>query len=244
MPRPDANYDYTQDDVYAADQASRNPTAAEAEDFVMTAPDAEFTKSVEEIEAANGFREIPVGEHEVIIVGNSPPKTKRKDAFVGGRRASYTVFTTLIKFALPDDPGATVSDYFELPPSVASEHPAYFHGTKSADGKGKPGFMADKLYTFLGKIGFPVIKGRRLPDECLRLANWRGRRVILTVEPGEPYTDQTTGETKAGRPGVKLYSYKPAGSATPGHASAPASHSPASPKPSQSGPALRGLDNI
>jgi hypothetical protein len=239
-------YDYTRadDDVYANDQASRAPQGDDIDNFTFAAPDAGFSKSAEDIERENGFADIPPGEHELEIIGfRDKPKLKSKTAYVGGRRVTYSVYAVNVKLALPDNHRATVSDYFELPPAVAAEAPGYFEGTTSPD-KGAKGFMAAKLYHFLERLGFVIVKGRRLPDECLRLGNWKGRRVVATVEAGKPYYDQTTGMEKAGFPGIKLYSYKPAGSSTAGHASAPASPSQASPKPSQSGPALRGLDNI
>jgi hypothetical protein len=251
MPRPD-NLDYTAEDrIYHQDQAANAPQGDDIDNFTFAAPDAGFSKSAEEIEKENGFQDIPPGEHELVIVGfRDKPKTVNKQAYVNGRRVSYTVYAVNVKLALPDNPRATVSDYFELPPVTADGAAGYFEGSKDPN-KGSKGFMAGKLYHFLERIGFVIVKGRRLPDECLRLGNWKGRRVVATVEAGKPYQqyDQTTGlyTEKAGFPGIKLYSYRPAGSpvAGPAPSSAPSASPAASgPKPSQSGPALRGLNGL
>ena len=234
-------YDYTREDdaVYDSIAPGSSAPSESPDDFVIAAP-AESYKTAEEIEAESVFRDIPPGEHELVVCGFSKPKLERKDVYVNGKRASYSAYSVLVKLCLADDPRAQISDYFILPPATASELPAYLHGSKGPEGKGA-GFMASKFYYFIQRIGFVYPKGGLLPAEALRLGNWKGRRIIATVEAGKPYFDAVTGENKPGKPSVKLMSYRPAsGSNQP-----PAGAAQASParRPNRPATAPMGLGN-
>lgn len=247
MPRPDESYDYTQDDaIHSAIDAADGTggrKAGEFDDYVIQVSDDAYTKSADEIEKENGFQDIPPGEHELEITGLvGKPESVRKTMYVGSRRVDFTSIAVSLKLSLPGNPRANVTDYFLFPPATSAEAAGYYEGTKNP-GKGAAGFWAGKLYHFLERAGFTIVKGKRLPDECLRFGNYWGRRVVATIEAGKPYMDQVTGEEKPGRPGIKLYSYRPAGS--------PLAATPAAPSPTQAVPAtpppvalLKGLENV
>lgn len=212
-----SEYDYTQEDVAVA-----------AEDFEIAnvvAPQ----KSAEEIEAESSFEEIPPGVHELVVVGFlKPPKAERKDVFVDGQRRGFDTHSVVVKFALPDDRGKQVTDFFLLPPGDPEGLDAYHRGSKGPQGK-VPGFNSNKFFHFLERLGYPVPKGGALPAEARKLGNWVGRRIVATVVEGDAFTktktDTETGEevqeTKPGRNQIKLFSYRPAGSTISGPVATP-----------------------
>lgn len=180
---------------------------ASADDFEI--PDVQaISKSAEDIEMEGSFNEIPIGDHEVVILGFlGAPKEERKDAYVNGKRVGFVAHSVIVKFGLVSDPTYQVTDYMLLPPGDPVGLQAYYDGSKAADGK-KKGFMASKFYHFIERVGFPYIKGQPLSPDARRLGNWKGRRVHLTVDPGDAYFDQKSGEEKPGRNQVKLFSYR------------------------------------
>jgi hypothetical protein len=224
-------YDYTKE------------KAASAEDFEISDAAVASERSADEIEQENSFDQIPPGTYELEIVGFlGAPKAERKEAMVDGKRVGYSTHSVIVKFALPDNKGCQVTDFMLLPPSDPVGLNAYLNGT-NASGKAK-GFLANKFYHFLERLGFVLPKGAPLPAEARRLGNWVGRRVVATVEAGDPYTktDATTGEEKklAGRNGIKLFSYRATEATQQGYQrpapSQPAPQRKAAPAPQKSAP--------
>ncbi len=208
------DYDYTADDRAILDAEAN---AGGIDDFTFGGGGVVET-TADELEAqqkAREFREVPLGDHLLEIVGFlKEPKLQRKEAYVNGRRISYSAYSVVAKFAMPDDLNAQVTDYFLLEPSDPQGLIAFTQGSAKPDGKTK-GFMATKLYHFLERIGFHVVKGQRLPDAALRLGNWKGRQAWASIIPGDPYYDATEAREKPGRNQIKLFSYRPASSPPP-----------------------------
>lgn len=210
-----SNYDYTRD------QASQGtPFDGDAADEFVIPDVAAPQTSAAEIEMAKSFNEIPPGDYELVVIGFlNPPKAERKDVYVNSRRLGFETHSVIVKFGLASDPSYQATDFFLLPPGDPNGLLAYYEGSKNADGKNK-GFMASKFYHFVERLGFPYPKGGSLPEAARKLGNWKGRTIHATIEPGDDYADQTTGETKAGRAQIKLFSYRSSGATVSGAHSA------------------------
>lgn len=208
------DYDYTQEQQISAD------------DFEIVLPVAHI-KSADEIEAESGFDEIPDGVWELEIIGFlEAPKAERKTVFVNKVRKEFDTHSVVVKFCLPDDRSKQVTDFMLLPPAEPDQWDAYFNGSKKADSKGAGGFNARKFFHFMERIGFTPIANRdgtkTLPPEAARLGNWKGRRVVAEIIPGDDYTktrkDTETGEeieeVKAGRNQIKPFTYRETGGLT------------------------------
>lgn len=193
----------------------------ELDDWTMPAFVPE--KSADEVAAQNGRRDVPPGEHLFTVAGFlGVPETKSIDVYVDGKQTSYLGWTVGIRLALANDPGASIVDFFTMPPSQPSEHRAYFHGGKNADTK-NPGFHANKFMQFLRAIGYDWPAGTPFPEDARKIKNWLGRKVIATVEEGNarPKENLETGVMEeVVRREIKLFSYAPesaglSGKATP-----------------------------
>ena len=219
-------YDYTREDVQNFDDIEMPETGAAAQ-------------SAEEIAATSGFREVPVGLHEFVVLGLfEAPKDLRMDYYVNGQRAPLNVQGIKVKYALASDPGAQIIENFWWPPSDPAMNRTYWEGTSKPDGKaGAKGLMARKLFAFLDKIGFPCPKGGTLTAEARKPGNWKGRHFVAEVKAGDDYYDQTTGQTKQGRNQIALFSYQraPGGPVQNGqvHAVAGQSTQMATPQPAR-----------
>lgn len=207
-------------------------------------------KSAQDIENENTIRQIPPGEHRLVVKGFSlgdNPRTTHK-VFVDGRYCSFTAMSIGVDLAMEADPSLTIRDYFTLPPDDAREHEAYFRGKKDpAKKNAKEGFEASKFIHFLSKIGWAVPAGGALPPEARQLKNWVGRGVVATVDEGEPWTDKE-GKKRMGFNRIHLFSYKAThetvaqATATNGAAQAAAPSRAAAPAPAVA--AAVGLNDI
>jgi hypothetical protein len=210
-------YDYTREEAMTAD------------DFEISQVQA--VKSADQIEAESSFEDIPPGVYELVIVGFlKPPKDERKEVYVDGQRVGYSTHSVVVKFARTDAPAQQVTDYFLLPPGDPEGLDAYQRGSKGPEGKAA-GFNSNKFFHFIERLGFPTPAGGFLPPEACRLGNWRGRRVIATVIPGDPPKNRndtkvnTDGDVvpddRPVRPQIKLFSYRAADSTVNGPVAAP-----------------------
>jgi hypothetical protein len=217
-----------------------------------------LSKSAEEIEIESSYRDVPPGDHELVVVGFlKNPEIKTREVYLNGRRVSYDATVVIVKLALASDRSAQVTDSFDLPPGEPGQLAAYYDGLMKADGKQK-GFMASKFYHFIERLGWPYPKGGNLPAEARRLGNWKGRSIHATIEPGKSYFDATSGEEKPGRNQVKLFSYRPsqatvyrdqpalplAPAVAPPRPAATPARPTAAPIPRQTASAARGLDAV
>ncbi len=206
-------YDYTENDVITGGQPTNT---ADTMDDNFEIGGVTMAHDADEIEAARARREPPPGTHEFIVSGFlKAPELKPRSGYVNGQSVGWTSYTLGVRLALASDPGATVADFFDLPPSDPQEQSYYVNASKNADGK-NAGFMAEKFGHFIGRLGFVTPKGQPIPPEARRPKNWIGRRVIATVEmqaqkgaDGQPKLNMATGEPFPPRAQVKLFSYKP-----------------------------------
>jgi hypothetical protein len=180
-----------------------------------TAPD----KTPDEIGAENSYREIPPGDHTLVVVGYEKPTTERYTVLVGaklvngqwtgGTLSGFTGNKLQVKLAKDGDPGATIRDFFTGPPSDPNEMNAYLNGiAKDAKPNARGGFHASKFYHFLGAMGYDWERGGQVPSAAMRPANWKGRKVNAKVVAGKgDYEDKKTGEMKPRGPQVGMFSY-------------------------------------
>lgn len=166
------------------------------------------------IEVENSDREPPPGEHVFLCVGIvGEPKQQQVNVFVDKYSAHFFAMNIGVKFVLESDPGASVTDYFTLPPLDPSQHRAYFRGSDKQDGL-RPGNQANKFVHFIERLGFPWPAGSPMPIEARNPNNWKGRRIIATSRPSyqKITTNSQTGleETKLVRANFKWFSYRSA----------------------------------
>jgi hypothetical protein len=204
-----ANHDYTHQDV-----------AGDVDDFVM--PNSRSMElSPEEIVAKNTFKEIPAGPQVVVLHSFVDlPKLEAHNVQLNGAPGVYDAHTIRVKFCLPGDERATTEDYFRMPPGNPAQLDAYFHGVgqnRRGEYKGSGGYEASRFYSFIGALGFDYSPGKSLPAAACRIGNWKGRKVVVTIEAASAWTNDK-GEEKMGRCRPKLFSYKryEGGSAAPG----------------------------
>jgi hypothetical protein len=213
MPYDPDGYDYTSDD--------RKPVDVNALIDAFEIPDvAAIDKTADEIDGERAFAEVPVGTHDLVITGflikkgeSSPFQRIKKDQYLDGVRYSLDTYAIAVKYALLSNPRYQVTDNFWLPPSDAKLLRVYYEGSKAPDSKpAGRGFMANKFYQFIDRLGFPYPKGGSLPKEARMVKNWIGRTIRATIVAGDAMTDQTTGEERPGRNQVKPFSYEKCGS--------------------------------
>jgi hypothetical protein len=203
------DYDYTKQD-------SGTGEAFDPNSYIVggVAP----TQGADDIERERARREPPAGDHEFIVTGFlKAPELKNRNGYYNGQAYNYNVPTVGVRLSLAKDPGASIIDFFDIPPDAADQTAAamYLYGSKNADGK-NAGFMASKFLHFIDRLGFPVVKGQALP--AIPLGAWIGRRIVATIElqtqkdqqTGQPKVNPTTGEPYPPRAQVKLFSYRPA----------------------------------
>ena len=221
-----ADHDYTRDDV-------NNTIDLDAYEIPSIAAES----SADQIEMDRSRNDPPPGDHEFFVAGFlDKPKSVSRRGWYAGTEYPYTVLAIGVKLAMVADPTYSVVDFFDLPPADPGEQTVYKLGSKAADGK-NAGFMFSKFAHFLGRLGFAVEKGQALPADALKLSNWKGRRIVATIEhqvqkdptTGEPKVNPTTGEPYAPRAQVKLFSYRPS-IATVGSVGVPAASPPAVPR--------------
>lgn len=202
---------------------------ADIDDFEMAAP--VFDRDAEEIEQDRARREPPAGDHEFAVTGfwKKPEPVTRYGHF-NGQQVSWIAWKVGVRLAMVADTAATVLDFFDLPPNDQREQTYYLHASKNADGK-NPGFMAEKFGHFISRLGWPYPKGSPIPPEARKIGNWKGRRIVATIElteqkdpnTGEAKYNPTTGEPYPPRAQVKLFSYRPSASTLAGSVPAPTS---------------------
>lgn len=190
-------YDYTKDDI----------PPESAEDFTIADVTAS-AKSADQLEAENGFQEVPPGDHLLIVKGFvGPPQPDCQKVFVNGRLVSYNTHVIKVIFMLPDQPRATVRDSFRLPPASPGDLHAYYEGKSKPEDK-SPRFDAAKFLHFISRLGWPYPPGGKLPEEARALRNWKGRAIHATVVPGRPWVGND-GKERQGFNSIKLFSYRP-----------------------------------
>jgi len=173
-------------------------------------------RTADEIEQDRGWKSPPPGEHEFIVKGFAKaPQPQARKGYLAGQEVQWTAYSVGVRLALASDPSCTVIDYFDLPPQSPQEQISYLHASKNPDGK-NPGFMAEKFGHFVARLGFPFAKGQPIPIEARTLKNWKGRRIVATVElqdskdpvTGGPKLNPATGEPYPPKAAVKLFSYR------------------------------------
>lgn len=204
-----ADYDYTRP---TADDAEED--AYEIRAFV--AP----TKTADDIEAENTFREIPVGDHVLEIsavqIGDIAPFA----VTINGKQSSYLSRSCNVTLSIPGDKRAQVRDYFVLPPDNPNEADAYNNGT--APGQKNPGFASGKFYHFADRLGLLMPGSRGMNPSLARPSRWVGRAIQVTIAAGRgSYTNKKGEEVPRGNQ-VKMFSYRSAAAAAMGAAGVPA----------------------
>lgn len=230
----DPDHDYTKNDGYGAGASNPLDDTEDIDNYTIADQQAP-TKTAEQIAKENSFQDIPPGDHMLVI--HSIPERPKNDFFkvdVGGITMGYTAATVRVRFCLPDNPRATVEDYFVLPPDDPTEMRAYWEGVK--DGGTAVGWDANRFYQFFGSIGYPYPAGGKMPIEGRKLGNWKGRTVLATIQAGQYYNDKKTGERKMGRNRVKFFGYRPSEATVTGQQSAAQPRNPTN-EPSNGGQA-------
>jgi hypothetical protein len=222
-----ANHDYTSQEL-----------AGDVDDFVMP-NNRSIEMSPEEIVAKNTFKDIPAGERVVVLHSFvDAPKLEYHKVQLDGAPDSYESHTVRVRFCLPDDERATMEDYLRMPPGDPKQLDAYFRGVgedKKGNYRGQGGFEASKFYAFIGALGYDYAPGKSLPAAACRIGNWKGRRLLVTVQAPTAWTNDK-GEEKMGRCRPKLFSYNryEGGSSAPASPGAPGR--PAAPAPARTAP--------
>ena len=238
-------YDYTKDDATA--------TSDDFEIKSFTPP----AQSADEIEKANGFREIKPGEHVLVVSQVFINDPKHFKVMLNGQMASYLSRTLSVRFALPNDPRATVQDGFTLPPENPADHRAYNEGTSVPKPGDKPkendkgGFAANKFTHFLARMNLLTEDGQMTPAGQSP-SSWKGRAIVATVTAGRGTYVNKDGQEVPSSNQVKLFSYKPANAASmstastaaAGVASSPGARSPQAAAAPQSRMAAVGMDDL
>jgi hypothetical protein len=210
MPAKTEEYDYTRGDDIATDDDSGVPFGTD--DYEIKGS-AIADQSADEIERQNSFREIPPGDHLLVVVGfRGSPEEKSSEVIVDGSRVTFRAAMVRVKLALVGDLNATIEDSFLLLPDDRAYNNAYFKGVPV--GKKEPGWQAKKFAHFINRIGFTWLPGQPLPTEAKRLGNWKGRKVGATIIDGGTY-QTNTGETKKSWNKIKPFSYTAASAFKP-----------------------------
>lgn len=253
-----APYDYTREQGQGQGGASVDPEFDPSQ-FNMGG-DVEALHGADKIEKEASDRDYQApapGDYTFVVTGFfKAPERVEKSGWVGGQFAKVNPYKVGVKLGVKDRTNFSLIEWFELPPDDPTEARAWQVLNKKADGKTQDaGFMYRKLEHFVGRLGFDWQKGARMPQAAKNLGNWIGREINATVEAGrqqkdehgQPKCDPSTGQPYPVKPGIKLFSFRPAQSTlaqsgpvrppqaqapamppTQGHAQAPAGH-PAQP---------------
>jgi len=209
-------YDYTAQDraMMQGHGQGQGAGQGDADDFVVG--DVAYARDADAMEADRSWKSPPVGDHEFFVSGFfKKPELIKREGYVNGAYVVYNPYKVAVKLSMVSDPTCTVIDFFDAPPADPAGVHAYLNASKNPDGK-NPGFMAEKFGHFVARLGFPFAKGQPIPAEARRLANWKGRRIVATIElqdqkdnQGQARIDPTTGEPYPPKASVKLFSYRP-----------------------------------
>lgn len=213
--------DYTNEPLQNTGTDSQN-NAWNPDDYsflpISDAPDVE---QIEREASERDFREIPPGDHLLVVKGFlKAPEMKLYTGYINGRQVGWQSASVGVRLAMKNDPQATILDFFNLPPTNPAEQDAYLNASAKTDGS-NPGFGARKFGQFISRLGFPFAPGAPLPAEACRLGNWMRREIYATIvmqANKDGKTDQRTGLPFPPRPQVKLFSYRPAESTISGQA--------------------------
>lgn len=229
---------YGQDLDYTASDLGLDPAAPE--EIVLGAVSlGEFGFDADKAEQENGFRDVPPGVQTLIVSDVKVDKDQYVKVFVDGKPSGYCSHSAIIRYCLPGDKRATISDFFLLPPSTPIEQEAYFKGVPQDKPDAAPGFNANKFFHFADRLGLVDKRTKVLTPQGQRPTTWKGRPIVAEVVAGKGTYTNKRGETVARGPQIKMFSYKPANGAPtpsaspshPGQSPAPASR-PAAPQPS------------
>lgn len=191
MSHADNDYDYTKEET----PFDANP----GDDYEISEGAVAPTATAEDIERDSGFKPIPVGkEQELIVIGflvtkdsKTPVVHQYKDCFFGSRRESFEVDVVTVKLALVSDQSCQVLERFVLPPGDPHGTKCYLESTSKPDGKpGLKGFDAKKTFHFLERLGYVWPRGGKLPEDARKLKNWIGKKIIADIVQGKPYTKE------------------------------------------------------
>src|SRR6185437_7257188 len=98
-----STYDYTKESAAPAE---------DIDDFEIAQVVAP-SKSADEIEKESSFKDIPPGDHELVVIGFlAAPKAEHKSAYVGGKQVGFNAHSVVVKFGLASDQSCQVTDYF------------------------------------------------------------------------------------------------------------------------------------
>jgi hypothetical protein len=177
----------------------------------------------DKVEQENAFRDIPPGDHLLVIQDVKIYDGAFSYVILDGRQTGYTSRSVSVRLALPNDKRATLNDFFTLPPDNPSELDAYFRGIpKPKEGEAmkpdaKGGFAANKFFYFMDRLGFVDPATKALTPAGGRISSWKGRTIYATVTAGKgTYTVKSgkhQGEVRPNGPQVKMFSYKRADAA-------------------------------
>lgn len=205
---PNDNYDYT--------DIANNGGGGGDDDFVLGNVSAAGFDA-DKMEQENGYREIPAGEHLLVIQDVKVDKeAKFHQVLVDGRPASYTSYSAIVRFAMPNDKRATISDFFTLPPATPHEQDAYRRGIptpkpgEAVKPDAQPGWAANKFFHFMDRMGFIDPKTKALTAQGGRISGWKGRTIFVTVSAGKGTYINKRGEAMPRGNQIKLFSYRAA----------------------------------
>lgn len=235
---PHDSYDYT--------SLGAGSGGDEGEQDLVIAPISVAGFDADKTEMEYGFRDVPPGEHLLLVQDVKIQDAKFHRVLVDGKLLGYTGRPVIVRFCLPNDKRATISDFFTLPPSSPNEMDAYMRGipapkdgeTLKADAKG--GFHANKFFHFMDRLGLIDPNTKALTPAGGRTSGWKGRAIFATALPGKGTYVNTKGETKPNSPQIKMFSYRRAdvnanaAASTNAQAQRPAQHQqPAYQQPAQ-----------
>lgn len=165
-------------------------------------------------QAQSGFSEIPPGTHELFITGfYKDPVTKYtkfevKDPQTGSKRTiGYPVTKRTLKIAMVANPKASMFHDVWLPPADPEHALAYWHGIP--EGKKAQGFHAHSFRGLISAAIAPWLQGQPIPRMAKFEKNWVGRRFIATVDPPEPWVNDS-GVQQPGSIKINVRSFRPA----------------------------------
>ncbi len=209
-------YDYTREeaaDDYVLDDAGTVEKSVDEMTRNRLVPGVQVLR-VMGLAGAPDKKEFPVWMKTGRTDANGQPDMEKK---------YYNSAVITVVLADPYDTNLTVEDMHRLPPADKEEQNYYWNGVPAhyqtgapdRNAKGilkKPGFWSGKYIHFLESLGFHIVKGKAIPEEARRTANWkmnpdRSPKLVQVEVEDTTYVDKNTGQTKQGRPQVKLYSY-------------------------------------
>lgn len=219
-----SDYDYT---------ASNNGVDADEYAIGAFTPPA---KSADEIAKENGFRDIPPGEH-ILVVSSVVinPAQCFNVVMPNNQVANYLANTATVRLSMPNDPRASITDGFTLPPDNPDHHEAYNQGGTPAkpgiDPKtskpykvGQAGMAANKFVHFMDRLGFVDAEGN-LTAAGKKPSNWKGRAIKAKVKAGFGTYKDKEGVEKPSRANIQMFSYERADAAAMNAVSGPSGSS-------------------